>query len=878
MKTIKPLRLMVMPRPYRWRNGKYLAVTVAALIKHEDDRPKILPEYTLMHDVLPELDCEEMFDYIMPKPNPEYLVSGYAYTAHQQDKKKCMVRAKVEDKLKEGIVFGDRYWNADEITEPQPFERMSLSWKNSFGGSDFAENPLGTGLDPVELNGLSAIKLPNLESPLERVHSKGQRVSPLNFGQVRIDWPHRLKKMGTFDQDWVENVGVGFFDDMQPTVFNAASEDQIWKEKEALSMDESFEFWNMHPDLQCWSGQLPPLHARCFIKRRGNEEDLDEIFLKPTTVWFLPHRMSYMLLFHGNIAIQEDDAFDVASIMAAMEVIGQPRTLEHYLEVFKIRSDVKQAALHVFKDEALMPGDMLAPWIENLELGSQHAMLSKAARMGDDSHRFPKGSFVGPIKPFTLTDLPRLLEQADKTQAETMAEHERRREKALADASDSAASPPSKMAKARAEIYRELDFSGDSKEMKRLPISGPPDHALQEAIKSAEQREAMRAVIRDGSKGQGMNTLGEAAAFTRQSLSKMYLYSVHYQEGVARVADHRAVALRKRVQQKYDLGKNLSKLNLTGADLSGMDLSGADFSETWLESVDFSDANLSGAKFDESVLARGTFHRTNLDNARLNKTNISEAVFDTVSFNATTLQSLICEPKTTFKNCQFTDSLIEDFNFRGGEFVGNKFNNSKFINVTLQNCNFDRCEIDGGTLEKLNFEDSVVADWVAIGVSISGGANMNSSFTRVEITRSTFEKTTFFEDVVFHDSVLKDNHFRQTMFREVPFYNVDFSGSTFEQSDFSQADLRKCRLRKISAPQSMFMRTNFDMADLSGSNLMYGSFQKSSFIGANLSDCNFFRADMSESILDDSTRTDNAYVHRTRLAPFHDGVNRMGRQ
>src|SRR3546814_14171760 len=114
MKTIKPLRLMVMPRPYRWRNGKHLAVTLACLVKTTDKGSLLMPDHALLHDILPELDADEVLDFMMPKPRPEFLASGNAYTAHQSDKTKCMVSVSVGNKRKEGLVFGDRLWRSEE--------------------------------------------------------------------------------------------------------------------------------------------------------------------------------------------------------------------------------------------------------------------------------------------------------------------------------------------------------------------------------------------------------------------------------------------------------------------------------------------------------------------------------------------------------------------------------------------------------------------------------------------------------------------------------------------------------------------------------------------------------------------------------------------
>ncbi|MVW77738.1 DUF2169 family type VI secretion system accessory protein [Bordetella sp. 02P26C-1] len=874
MKTIKPLRLMVMPRPYRWRDGTYLAVTIAALVEHVDDQPRFLPEYTLLHEVLPELDCDEMFDSIMPKPHPEFLVSGYAYTAHQKDKTCCMVRARVADKVKEGLVFGERYWNGDEITKAQPFEQMPLTWSNAFGGSDFELNPLGTGLDPIEVNGLSAIRLPNLETPLARIHRKGQRVPPFNLGQIRMDWPQRLEKMGSCDQAWIERVGIGFFDNMQFSAFNAAPEDQIWQDRDALRMDETFEMWNMHPERQCWSGELPAVRARCFIKRRGVQDAIDEIRLKPTTVWFVPHRSSYLLLFHGHIEIATDDAYDVDVIMAAMEKCDAPRALEDYARVMRDRCDLQQAALHVFRDEQLMPGDMLAPWIERFA-ADDHAMLSKMTRMSEERQGYPEGKFVGPIKPVTLADLPEMVAQHDKLQAEAMQELAKQRDEAFAAASGSDA-VPTRQEQATADIYRSLDFQSGRNDMPKLPVSGPPSaEAFQQVLKTARQREATRAVLRESPKGRGMDTLSQAAATTRRSLNKVYLYSVHFQEGVARVGDHRAHVLRQRAEQRYRLGKNLSKMNLTGADLRGMDFSGADFTETWLENADFTGANLTGAKFDHTVLARATFADCRMDDVELRDCNISEATFDGVSMEGVSLRGLISEGLTVFRQCRFIHASIENFDFKKNLFAETVFDGARLVNVSFQECKIEQCEFNGSLLQKSNFNDSSLNDVAIHRTKMLSAAHMNSAFAQVAITECEITKTSFYEDVSFNDCELTRNHFRQSMLREVSFVNVDFSESVFEQTDLSLANLQRCRLRRIKTPQAMFIRANLDMADLSGSNLMHGSFQKARFIGANLSDCNLFRADMSETVLDASTRTDRAYVHRTRLAPFHDGGHRM---
>jgi len=875
MKIIKPLRLMVMPRPYRWRNGKYLAVAVAALIKDDAGKVSIQPEHTLVHDIFPELDSDEVLDFVMPKPNPEFLVSGNAYTAHQDDKTHCMVTVQVGDKRKDGLVFGDRFWLDGQMSGPAPFEAMPLTWGNSFGGTGHPGNPLGTGCDEVVVNGVKTVRLPNLENPVERIHSKGQQVRPWNFGQIRIDWPHRLDKMGTYTEEWLKNVGTGFFDDMQAEAFNAAADDQIWKDRQALAMDEPFEIWNMHPEKHSWSGTLPPLQARCFINRRGNGKSLDEVPMRPTTVWFVPHRQSYVLIFHGRIPIHEDDAFDVAAIMAGIEYKHAPRAIGHYDEIFGTRSDPDSAALHALRDHELMPADILAPWIEEIDL-SKNAMLGKLAnRLARESAAYPHGEFVGPVKPLNLADLPALIEQGDRMRDEALEEQARDHQKMLDELRDGAKSAKSSEERQlMSAVAESIDFVGGNRKPK-LPHRGPPDTGpMLKSVTTLEGRRATRRALAQAESGP--HDMREVYEFNKRALRKMYLYSVHYQDGVARVGPHRAIELRERVQKKHRLNKNLKEMDLTGADLSGMDLAGADFSESWLEKADFSNTNLAGAIFNETVLARASFAGANLDGARLYRANISEAEFERTSLKGAQLEAVLLKTRTVFHACHFADGSLENFTADEAEFQECSLQRMQLHGISFGSAVLRDCSIEDSDLDKLNFHETLLENLDITGTAIGNSVFMESVLKSVRIVNSTIARTVFTEEVAVQESAFEATRISQSMFREIDFSGTSFVNSVFEQCDFSLANMQKCNLQGIKAPQSMFVRVNFDFATLAGSDLMQGNFQKASFVGADLRGCNFFRADMSETTLDASTQTSGAYVRRTRLAPFRDNVPSLG--
>jgi len=854
-----------MPRPYRWRNGTHLAVTIAATFEDKGGTPLILPEHVWMQETLPELDADEMLDYVMPKPHPEFLVSGNAYTAHQEEKRQCMVSVRVADKRKDVLAFGDRHWIDGRISNPQPFECMPLTWEHSFGGGSVPENPLGVGLDEVAVDGAPmVVPLPNVESPIERIHTKGQLVQPYNLGQIRIDWSPRIHKFGSWDAEWLENVGTGFFDNMQPTVFNAAADDQIWHDRDALPLGESFEIWNMQQEQQCWSGTLPEVRARCFIRRRfGNDGRLDEMPMRCTTVWFVPHQSRYILLFHGTLPINDDDGYDVSTVMAALERVGQPRAREHYEQIYAVRDDREHAVFHALRDEELMPADMLAPWIEKLDFGS-NAVLSKVDRMLGETG-FPPGVFVGPIKPKSLNDLPEMVESNRKYQQELMdelqAEREARLDPAWLDSGDKAWANSRKL---QQDVYRSLDFSGKkAADDVVLPHSGPPAiKGMYGEAKSLEGRRDYREMAAALDKKSH-----EMTSMLRSSMNKVYLYSVHYQSGVARVGAHQASLLRDRVLKKYRLGKNLSKMDLTGADLSGMDLSGADFTEAWLENADLSGCNLSGAKFDKTVLARAQFRATRLDGAKFLGCNISRAEFQNCTARDTLWQRVISEQGTRLISCTFEDATFDRFDFENASFAEVHFVSTLLDSIDFRTCTLENCSMTEVKLLKTDFYECTIRGLAMHECLLEGPLFDGTSLSNVEIEKCHVLKSTFMSNVGFDNCRIVENTFLQTMFRTVRFTDVDFSGCVFERCDLSETIFERCALRQVRTPQAMFVRASFNASDLSGSNFMHGIFQKADFTGARLTQCNFFRADMSETLLDPSTDISDSYVQHARLVP-----------
>src|SRR5690606_28675260 len=110
MKITKPMRLALMKNAYQWQGRYQLGVSVMAMVTMRDDTPSLLIEPDLWNIVGEYLGEDDILDMGLPKPAAEFLVSGSAWTSHQEDKTQCAVRARVGNVEKDLLVFGDRYW------------------------------------------------------------------------------------------------------------------------------------------------------------------------------------------------------------------------------------------------------------------------------------------------------------------------------------------------------------------------------------------------------------------------------------------------------------------------------------------------------------------------------------------------------------------------------------------------------------------------------------------------------------------------------------------------------------------------------------------------------------------------------------------------
>lgn len=843
MKIIKPLRLSVLNRPYRWQGHNHLGVSVMALADM-GEAPQLRPEVELWQLAASELQTSGgVIDMAIPKARAEFLATGYAYSHHQSDKTAVAARIEIEGLSKTLAVYGDRYWAGDRATPPQPFEQMRLDWSRAWGGEGHEENPHGVGLHPVAVGGYQLRPLPNIESMHERITSAGQQPEPAGFGALDLLWPRRFKRMGKkYDARWLKQDFPGFARDIDWRVFNAASPDQWWQERDALPPQARWRIWNMHPERPLQEGTLPPWQARCFINRQCGDETLfEEIALRATTVWFFPHLQQMILIWQGNTRINEDDAADVLQLMPALEGVGAARSISHYRKVLSQRMDKERGALFAFREKDLVPEAAIGPWIDSEIEQSTSPMrdnMKNRANLLREQHRArleAQGDSVDDLLPAfeepeipPLDELPTFIDKLEQ----------------------------------QAEAQR-LDAEERKREMEaRFPEAAEDENAP----RGPETMQRMQDMLHQNKDALSEKKLAQSQA----ALHQMYLMSVQSQPPARRLKGDLAQIIRSRVQRTLEQGGDFSGMDLTGADLSGMDLRGANFSQALLECADLSHSRLDGACLREAMLARCELHHSSLRECDLEGASLALAQcchsdFSGARFKETQLQ------QTLFDDCIFDDAVLEGLLLRETWLTRCRFRRARldsciFMELTLPAPDFSSARLHKTTFMKTTLE----------AASFSGASLESCSWVESHAEQARFDGATLVTCAAASESVLNGADFsnatlKQCNLRQTPLRGARFTLAKLENSDLSEACCQGADFTRANLVGSLFVRSDFRQANFSDANLMGAILQKSLLGGARFNGANLFRADLSQAITDDATSLNGAWTKRVKTLPGRDG-------
>ena len=858
-----------MSRPYRWRGTSQLGIGLFALLKKQDNSYIFDSDQKLWSDILPTLDSNGFLDHGIPKSEPEFLISGLAYTAHQENKKSCVVKAQVADKEKTLRVTGDRFWIGARPTEPVPFDRLELTWGNAFGGIQSTENPQGKGLENITVGDTSAVPLPNIESPEDVVEHRDSRPTPIGYGPITLDHPMKQAQVGTYSEEWLKYDFPSFLPDMDPNIFNMASADQQWPDRNEVPLGESFRVWNMHPEQPCWEGVIPVLRSRCFLLMQDNPADT--VFrevenMRATTLWLLPEQDSIMLFFHGSILIRDDEAEDVLTIMGAIEADGEVKEAEYYHQIMQLRSDPETIMDHFLKDEELLPAAMLGTLadenftvepnqlVKRLELFSatqKIEALEKLKGVGmDPDEILPE--FVGPHENPMEVESARINQQMQNMVADMKGE--------LGEQANAAGEYGNQIT----AVLNALDAEDANLDtIPKIPVAGPPDLSY---IELMEQR-ARDGEIQFSAYPDDQLTPRDFEQL-KDKTRKSYLYTAQYQLAAAKLPTDKNEALKQNVLQRCARNKDLSGMDLTGADFSDMTLDGADFSDSFLESATFSNTSLRNADFSEAVLVRAVFDGATLENALFDQTNMAQVQlrncrFKSCTFRETNLEQLNAE-KTEFENCTFEQLISERWTLD---------------QVLLRACHMTSCilqeiELKQCHSEKCNYQKVAFVETTWDECRDQSSEMTNVSFSECDLRRCEFRQSTLINLLIEDDCLLQENRFINSLLKECTFIGLTMDGTQFSDtnmndSDFSNARARDCNFDGVSARDTLFFKADLRGSTFREANLIQASLERAILIDCDFESATLFRTNVSKVETSAKTSLSNAYMDELEIYPIY---------
>jgi uncharacterized protein YjbI with pentapeptide repeats len=865
MKTIKPQKLGILTRVLEHGQEHHLVVTVLAYFPF-DAPESLLLEADMWKAATAELGPETPLDAAVPKPRGEILLAAKGYPVGKVARPACSVRVKLGPIDKTLWIVGDRVWRRGAASDPVPFTEMPIRWENAFGGPGFAQNPLGKGFAPAgEIH-----PLPNVEDPKHLVGSPRDRPAPAGFGAYDMMWPQRHEKIGTYDEKWLKERFPGFAADFDPSFFNTAPADQ--QLPGYFAGDEAFSLENMHPDKPLLESRLPRLKARVFVNQKAEGGlALREVGTRVDTVVLIPHLEKGIVIFRGTIPVAEEDAADVAHLVAGFEDPADPRPTSHYETVLGQRLDRKKGHLYVLRDGDLLPAGQATRPEERSDMKAllaQEGLLRQNMRRRAEAEQEVareklRAQGIDPTPhvpalppeppPVDLDNISAVVEQME----EQLEAKKREAAKQIAEAEE----------KARAICAENgVDYEKAAAEQKKK-AGGPPRFSADKELEKLrdQQKLAENAGVPLPHVNAALSDPALEAKLRRAEEGLREAYRVaahHFPPAAPREPDERA-RLREEVRAAREAGQSFAGRDLTGADLSGLDLANADLRTAWLEGANLAGTDLRGADLSGAVVARADLSGADLGGAKLRGANLGAAKL----------------AGAKLAGADLTGAVLAKADLTGASFAG-----ARLVGADLAEATFADTDFSGVTAAGIHFLKSDLRGLKLAGASLTKCNFLDTKVEGVDFSGATLTQTVFLtasgEGAIFKDAkltnlrVVKDSSFERASFagaemsranlRGTRLSGSDFSGARLDEADLSECDLRGATLRRAVARDSRFIKADLSGADASAADLMRAILQRAKIAGASFRGANLFRADLLRVQVDGATDMKGANLTQIR--------------
>lgn len=861
MKTIKPMTLGVLHRPYPHLGRNRMVVAALGFFRLGADNERLLEDNLQWPLVLPLLPAGIALDEVMPKARAEALLLGRAWAPGGKPVTCMCARMQVGAIDKTLRVVGPRQWRRGmlarhQVDPPAPFVTMPLDAAHAYGGPGHPGNPLGVGY--AGAGGPRAGAMPNLEVAGAPVDTHARLLTPAGFGPLPSTWAPRAGKYGSYGARWLREEAPGFASDIDWSVFNLAQPDQ-WLDG-YFDGGEAYRLEGLHPRRPLIAGRLPRMRVRAFLLPAGAEASAcAEVVMRLDTVWFLPEQELGILAYHGEHEIADSDGLDVGTLMVGYEHADQPKPLSHYHQVLAWRGDVTTATLHAFDEGQLAPALSAATVAARAaaEQASAAAALAQRQRVLDelDAEHWRRMGRAAPAghEPPRAPPMP---PGAPSPQA--LASH------------DFSLTEMVGQAKARAEATRQAGkaklarLRGDPDIARMAAAAGRPDPAQQ--FEAALQRAIVPAYDLFPAEQTGRDPQSaEQAAQLDRAHAAGHLDDARYQRALAalagapalkrggrRAAPRRAgpplapsaaLKLGEQVRLWLSQGVALAGRDLAGADLRGIVLDHADLREVMLEGADLRGASLRGADLRRAVLTEARLEGADLAGATLDEANLSHSDAARASFAGASLGKV---------------HAIE----------------AAWPSANLREANLDgmlamRIDLSGAVLERARARAAVLIEARADGSNWRGATLESVAAMRASLARADFSEASLVSCAVI-DADLAASTWRAARLRKLQgsargtrlrgadlrgvraedcgLHGADLADANFTAAHLMRCDLGAAILRGALLERAHLPHSNLMAADLRGASLRGAYFyqaicRKADFSGAALAGARFVQSE-----------------------------------
>ncbi|MDY7565254.1 DUF2169 domain-containing protein [Pseudomonas sp. RTC3] len=839
------------------RDTHVLVVTFGLLV---DAEGKIMPAGQTW-SWLAERMGKQALDSGLKKSRGTFAVQGQAYALTDAQRAGMAVRVRLGTLEKTLHVFPPRQWNKGllgwmPVTTGQ-IDCLPLSLENAYGGSRWADNPVGKGHCP-DTDTAGGAALAQLEVANLSVCDPEDRPATASFMPLPPQSAARSAFMGTLDEDWAAYRAPFLPLDTDARWFDEVAQDQcsagFWRGDEAWSVT------GMHPTQAQVSGRLPGLRPRLFVERTDKHLAITEAPMDLDTVWLFPEAQSVLLLYRAEVSVLDIDAQDIATLAMALERVGDAeRDKQTWIDRLWPRPPVEPVEIPPTEPQVFDSGPMIAS--VRAAADAIHAELSVAH---EQSLQVAQDMATGMGMPFNRADYPPLAKldfsafmREPQPPAKPFdpgalrAEIETEFAKAKADS----------MRHARSAITR-LDLDVEKTlALARQPV---PEVDLMGLLARldlplAQQADMVQKVAAGFSRAQAIETtIDQKLAAVDKALA-----ADRIKFGPVPTPAEYCNLTRESLQALHVAGKSLQNLSLNGLDLSGIDLGQADLKRTLFENC-----QLKGACLANADLSQSQFVGCDLSAASLDKASLQETVF----------QRVLCQG-ASFKGANLLGIRASKSDFSGADFT-----EASLQQAQLNECSLDKAQLSNASLSKLRLNKCDLSGAILADSNLHKATFYDCTLDATDMRRATLSKADFAK-VVGRNLDLRECNLQNLRVADhcvlpgVRLDDADLTDASVQDADLNHASLRGTRLNdalltrcdlsdsdgiELIAQGVYLSGCDLSRADWSGANLLNGRLRKVCLEQTNFSGSNLHGL-ASDAVHGNGVRLEQALMTRCRL-------------